>query len=227
MPCFLAGITAASAVAETAGAVLIKAAHQEGHIQSGFIGREAPHAGESFLAVHASGGTTEILLCARDSGGFSAEIIGGTADISAGQFIDRCGVAMGLGFPCGKAMDALYTRDADALKLPLSVKGSRIFFAGGETRVRQLIDSGAEKNSIVRAVFDNIAASLAAAVICAVKESGIKKVLFTGGVSASVNIGAAVGEKLDGVCEVRFAERRYCTDNAVGTALLGERICHG
>ena len=39
--------------------------------------------------------------------GFYAECVGGTKDLNAGQVIDRIGVALGLSFPCGPALEAL------------------------------------------------------------------------------------------------------------------------
>ena len=61
-----------------------------------------------FLAWHLSGGTTELLLVRAGQGiNVTAEMLGGTSDISAGQLIDRTGVLLGLQFPAGKALDEL------------------------------------------------------------------------------------------------------------------------
>jgi N6-L-threonylcarbamoyladenine synthase len=57
---------------------------------------------EKFLAVHISGGTTEILLIDENK----VQIVGGTKDVSFGQLIDRFGVKVGYKFPCGKFIDA-------------------------------------------------------------------------------------------------------------------------
>ena len=46
---------------------------------------------ESFAAFHVSGGTTEVLLATPHASGFDIELFSATADINAGQAIDRVG----------------------------------------------------------------------------------------------------------------------------------------
>ncbi len=58
----------------------------------------------NFVCVHLSGGTTEVLKVGR---GLSIARLGSTTDISAGQLVDRIGVALGLPFPSGPHLEAL------------------------------------------------------------------------------------------------------------------------
>lgn len=60
---------------------------------------------DQFLTFHLSGGTSELLYVSSKPSGFEVEIIGGTTDLSAGQFVDRIGVAMGLPFPAGPHLE--------------------------------------------------------------------------------------------------------------------------
>ena len=109
MPCFLAGQSAASAVASALGVPLMRFSHQAGHIMAALktCGAEEKM-GEEFFALHLSGGTTELVHAKKDDEiGFSAEIVGDTADISAGQLVDRAGVMLGLKFPCGGELEKL------------------------------------------------------------------------------------------------------------------------
>ena len=92
MPCFLAGWSQASCLAQILGVPLYEFSHQQGHIAASLwsAGRldlmQIPH-----LAWHLSGGTTELLLVEPDGKNVKAEKLGGTSDISAGQLIDRTG----------------------------------------------------------------------------------------------------------------------------------------
>ena len=166
-----------------------------------------------FLAIHLSGGTTEILKVCGDS----AEIIGKTLDIPAGQLIDRTGVMCGLTFPCGKEMDqkAVDTK----IKLPVSVRESDINFSGAEIQAERLYREGTKPEEIYTAIFQAIARSIEKAV----KNAGEYHVLPVGGVSSNSIIRGqlkkAFGEK------VHFAQPQFMTDNAVGVAhICRERL---
>ena len=114
MPCFLVGEGEGRALAAALGVPFYPCSHQQGHVAAAAwsAGREdlldRPH-----LAWHLSGGTTELLRVEPEGHTVRAEVIGGTSDIAAGQLIDRTGVLLGLPFPAGKALDALYP-EADA-----------------------------------------------------------------------------------------------------------------
>ena len=118
MPCFLAGESQGRGIAAALGVPFYAHSHQQGHLAAAAwsAGRmdllNAP-----FLAWHLSGGTTELLLVRPEGTSVTAEIIGGTSDLSAGQLIDRTGVLLGLRFPAGKALDELYAQ-ADACYEP-------------------------------------------------------------------------------------------------------------
>ncbi|HBE07292.1 MAG TPA: O-sialoglycoprotein endopeptidase, partial [Firmicutes bacterium] len=52
-----------------------------------------------------SGGTTELLRVARCQAIWEINLLGGSTDLSAGQFIDRVGQALGLPFPAGPHLE--------------------------------------------------------------------------------------------------------------------------
>ena len=63
---------------------------------------------DRFLLLHASGGTTDVLLAElQPKGRYRITEVGGSLDLHAGQFVDRIGVALGLQFPTGPALEAL------------------------------------------------------------------------------------------------------------------------
>lgn len=208
MPVFLAGTSFARAVAASLDVPLIFTDHQSGHIMAasksaGFVPEK------EFIAIHISGGTTELL----NVNGENAEIIGKTLDIPAGQLVDRIGVMCGLGFPCGKEMDE--KKLETMMKLPVSVTKSDINFSGAEIQAERLFKSGLPAGEIFTAVFRCIASSLEKAV----KNARDYHILPVGGVSSNTVIREHLiktfGEK------VHFAHPKHMTDNAVGVAYIG------
>ena len=120
MPCFLAGISAATAAAKAAGCPLYTTSHQVGHILAALYGAGALEMiRASFVAFHVSGGTTEALLVEPHKEELiSARCVAASSDLKAGQLIDRTGVRLGLQFPCGPALEqlALQTRISNKIK---------------------------------------------------------------------------------------------------------------
>ncbi len=125
MPVFLAGETVARSLSASHGIPCYAFSHQEGHIAAGLwslgLKTETP-----FYALHLSGGTTELLKVApQPDVGFDEEIIGATADISLGQLIDRTGVALGLPFPAGPALEKLALAcEEEPFDIPFSIKSN-------------------------------------------------------------------------------------------------------
>ena len=97
MPCFLAGSSQAAVLARALGVPLYEFSHQQGHIAAALwsAGR-MDLLYQRHLAWHLSGGTTELLLVENQAGALTAQKLGGTTDISAGQLIDRTGKLLSL-----------------------------------------------------------------------------------------------------------------------------------
>ena len=107
MPAFLAGLSVARSLAAVTGARLEIISHQENHLEAGLWSAGGP-AVDRFLLLHASGGTTDVLLAElQPKGRYRITEVGGSLDLHAGQFVDRIGVALGLQFPTGPALEAL------------------------------------------------------------------------------------------------------------------------
>ena len=108
MPCFLSGVAAAESVAAALGSPVYKFSHQCGHIMAAvYSSKNYKVLDGDFMAYHISGGTTELVTVSPTDRAFLAETVGGTADVNAGQLIDRVGVYMGLPFPSGKFIEEL------------------------------------------------------------------------------------------------------------------------
>ena len=217
MPCFLAGESQGRGIAAALGVPFYAHSHQQGHLAAAAwsAGRldllNAP-----FLAWHLSGGTTELLLVRPEVTSVTAEIIGGTSDLSAGQLIDRTGVLLGLQFPAGKALDGLYAQ-ADACYEPrVKLKDLTFSLSGMENQVKALVEKGEKPANIARFAIDAISSVVWRATQEAQRRYPGLPVLCSGGVASNSQLRAGLTE----LCGAIFAEPRYSTDNAMGTAIL-------
>ena len=141
MPCFLAGIAAAHSFAAACSVPIYEVSHQNGHVMAALYSADALSLleRESFLAFHVSGGTTEVLLIDPREAGFSVTLVGETADINAGQAIDRVGVALGLSFPCGRELERLASLYSGRLSSrPVCVRDGRCSLSGVENLALRL-----------------------------------------------------------------------------------------
>ncbi|MFZ5814523.1 MAG: O-sialoglycoprotein endopeptidase [Bacillota bacterium] len=210
-------------VAASLGVDFYPSTHQEMHIMAGLWSAEQPPAGERFLAVHLSGGTTELIRVTRRRGGFDEELLGATRDLHAGQFVDRVGVALGLPFPAGPHMEKLAAAGRlGQVTLPSSVQGWAVSFSGPETAAQRLVGR-VEGADLALAVLACIAKTLEKWLRRAVAETGLQEILVVGGVAANQFLRERLRERLEHPAvgaRLSFAQPQYSTDNAVGTALL-------
>ena len=174
-----------------------------------------------FLSVHLSGGTTEILRSEYKGTNFTHKILGGTKDISAGQFIDRVGVRMGMQFPAGRELEQLALTAEKAEKLPVSVDGTMVSFSGVETKAAQ-IESKTDRGSLALGALECVRDTLVKAINNAIKETRLHDILIVGGVASNSIIRKGFTENLDGMAY--FAKPEYSTDNAVGIAYLAHMV---
>lgn len=223
MPCFLAGQSAASAVANTVGVPLLKFSHQAGHIMAALKTCGAENEiGSEFLALHLSGGTTELVRAKTDDEiGFSTEIICDTADISAGQLIDRAGVMLGLKFPCGGELEKLAAAagNADGIKpIKITVRDGECNMSGAENRIRELAMRDEDAGKIAYFTLDFVAKNVISLVKSAREKYPALPIIFAGGVMRNKIIRAKICEKID---NIYFASEELSSDNAVGAGYLG------
>ena len=220
MPCFLVGEGEGRTLAAALDVPFYPCSHQQGHIAAAAwsAGREdlldKPH-----LAWHLSGGTTELLRVEPESHTVRAEVVGGTGDIAAGQLVDRAGVLMGLSFPAGKALDALYPEADDTGFFRVKLNGLTFSLSGMENKVKELAERGEKPANIARFTIDTIMDVLLRATREAQKRWPGLPVLCSGGVASNRQIRAAMEQ----VCGAVFAQPRYAADNALGVAILAHR----
>ncbi len=217
MPCFLAGISFATAFAKALSVPLYDFSHQCGHIVSAAISGICNNILENeFLSFHVSGGTTEVLHVSPISKGLVCKIVGGTKDLNAGQAIDRCGVALGLPFPCGAQMDIISRSSKEAFSPRVSVDGTYCNFSGLENITLKMIQDGVSTEDVCKYVFTYVGKSLLKITENLRREYPGMPVLYAGGVMSNTYI----RELLSKMPNVFFALPQYSCDNAFGTACL-------
>lgn len=64
-----------------------------------------------------------------------------SADITAGQFIDRVGVSLGMPFPAGPSMERLAMKHQQLYKVPVANVKNGFSFAGPEAQVQRDIQT--------------------------------------------------------------------------------------
>lgn len=227
MPAFLVGDGYAKVLALSHNVPLQRISHQENHIFAGIWSAGGPESAQ-FLAVHLSGGTTEVMRVAaaashRQDKRLHIELLGCSQDIHAGQLVDRVGVLLGLPFPAGPQLEALAASGhSHPAKIPVCVRGTTVSFAGPETHIRKLIAQGADSSAIAAGVELGIAAAVAKMLKQAIAGTGLTEVLLVGGVTANRFIRRYLQEQLElpGVARLYWPESRYSPDNAAGAAYV-------
>jgi N6-L-threonylcarbamoyladenine synthase len=222
MPCFLSGVASAGMLAVGADVPLYYTSHQQGHIMASYVTSGAEKADllqkyGSFIAFHVSGGTTECVLVLPDEVGFKIKLLGGTADLNAGQAIDRIGVALGLKFPCGPEMEKLALNySGERINTKISVKEQLCNLSGLENNAERMINSGASAEAVCHYTFTFIAKTLSKLAENARDSYGSLPIVWAGGVMSN----SIIKDHLKKLGNVYFTEPQYSADNAVGVALI-------
>ena len=219
MPCFLAGASQGQSLAHTLGVPFFAHSHQQGHLAAAaWSARRMDLLDAPFLAWHLSGGTTELLLVEPEGVSVTAEIVGGTSDISAGQLIDRTGVLLGLQFPAGKALSQLADEaDASASK-GFAVKINELSFSlsGMENKVKQMLERGESPANVAHFALNTVIRVVVRTTQEAQRRWPGLPVLCSGGVASNRQLRQAMERH----CGAMFAQPQYSTDNAMGAAIL-------
>lgn len=227
MPAFLAGTGVARTLAAATGARLNIISHQENHLEAGVWSAGGPDA-ERFLLLHASGGTTDLLLAERQADGrYKLTEIGGSIDLHAGQFIDRVGVALGLQFPTGPELEKLAaTAKAEQMvELPVSVRKLNVSLSGPATAALRKLEAGADGAGLALGVQYALAETFTRMLRNGAAEFKVNAVLLVGGVASNGYIRRHVTEKLaKRRVSVWVPQARFSCDNATGCAAFAYRM---
>lgn len=230
MPVFRAGVLAATAFAAGRVAFVAETSHQSGHIAAGLATAEPPlEASGPFLAIHLSGGTTDLLQVEPSGADFSTVILATGKDLHAGQFVDRIGVLMGLPFPCGRHLETLSATWEDSIPIiPSSVVEGRPSFSGPLSAAERLLADGKPPAAIAAGVERSIAAAVEKMARYGVRQTGLSKILVVGGVASNMAVRARLvhrfGQGIGQRTVFHFCAPHYATDNAFGVARIALRM---
>jgi len=210
---------------------LIEVNHMQAHLLAHFIedcGDEKPTF--PFIGVTISGGHTQIVLVKNY---FEMEIIGETLDDAIGETFDKCGKMLGLPYPAGPHIDK-HSKNGDSKKYKFTkpkVGGLNYSFSGLKTGFMRYIQKEKMNNeSFVSNELENLCASLQNTIVeilfdkivLAIKQTGIHKVVFGGGVSCNSGIIQKFkhNENIENY-KSYFPKFEYTTDNAAMIAMVG------
>ena len=219
MPCFMVGYSHAKLLSDSLRVPMVEVSHQQGHVAACLwsAGRldlmDKPH-----LAWHLSGGTTELLLVEPDGKNVKCTKIGGTTDISAGQLIDRTGVMLQLQFPAGKYVDALAQEATGKDLFKVKCNGTEFSLSGVQNKVQQYHESHSDAETAAYAL-RCVCYAVKQATIHAMEQYPGCEVVLSGGVASNSMLRKEM-QKLNAV----FGAPAYSTDNAMGVAILADRL---
>ncbi len=222
MPVFMAGASFGRLTAAALGVPFIGTTHQRGHLAAACAGTELEGAGE-FLALHLSGGTTDLLEVKGDC----ITQIGGSRDLHAGQLVDRAGVAMGLSFPSGPELEAMARKGKSDGLLGCSMSNGDLecHLSGAESQTQRWIRGrDIPKEQIAREIYDFLARTISRMLCAGSLRTGLGKALVTGGIASSELFREMLIQRVNGKREaprIIFGSPEMSGDNAVGTALIG------
>ena len=222
----LVGLSAAKSLAWACDKPLIGVNHLEGHVFANFLADielEPP-----FLALVVSGGHTALL---KVTGYNSFELMGQTRDDAAGEAFDKIARVMGLPYPGGPEIERLALGgNPNALIFPVAKLDApfEFSFSGVKSAVINYLHKEEQGKREVN--FSDVAASFQQAIInalckeavAALKETGCKKIVLAGGVSANKTLQKELAQAAKKVgAELVHPTAILCTDNAVMIACRG------
>lgn len=211
--------------------------HMEGHLLAPLLDANPPDF--PFVALLVSGGHT-MLVAVKGIGQY--EILGESIDDAAGECFDKAAKMLELPYPGGPNIARLaQTGNPLAYELPRPMlgKGLDFSFSGMKTAVHNLIkdhptDSHNPEHAQTRA---DIAASFQYAMVdtlvkkCvkALQQTGMKRLVIAGGVSANQQLRESLAEALAKInATVHYAPPALCTDNGAMIAFAGwQRLSAG
>ncbi|MGE0080047.1 MAG: tRNA (adenosine(37)-N6)-threonylcarbamoyltransferase complex transferase subunit TsaD [Thiohalomonadaceae bacterium] len=204
--------------------------HMEGHLLAPLLEPDPP--AFPFVALLVSGGHTQLV---RVDGVGRYELLGESLDDAAGEAFDKTAKLLGLGYPGGPELARLAEQgDPERFRFPRPMTdrpGLDFSFSGLKTfALTTLQDEGvAARADIARAFEDAVVDTLVIKCRRALQQTGLKRLVVAGGVSANRRLRA----QLSAMAEAQGARAYYprpafCTDNGAMIAFAGaQRLAAG
>lgn len=245
MGSLLVGLSFAKGFASALNIPMIEVNHLQGHVMAHFVleGQQVEIDGHQtwetlpkevpsfpFLCLLVSGGNSQII---RVNSYKDMQVIGQTIDDAAGEAFDKCAKVMGLGYPGGPIINR-YANEGKPDRFKFAkphIPGLDYSFSGLKTSfLYTLRDAIKEDPDFIQNNMADLCASLQKTIVDilmdklkkAVKETGIKQVALSGGVSANSGVRdglTALGQKYG--WKVFLPPFKFTTDNAAMIAIVG------
>ena len=215
---FTVGHGTAKILSDILNVPLYEFSHQNGHIAAAlYSSNKTELVGQTFLAFHVSGGTTEsVIVQPHEENIFQIELVGKTLDLNAGQLIDRIGVMLGLGFPCGRELEQLALKSNATIKAKATLKDTDCCLSGIENICKKAFSEGMSKEDVSLMCLMYVEKAIAEMCEKILKKYGEMPVIFAGGVMSD----KIIKDRLSAKFNAYFAEPEFSADNAGGTAFL-------
>lgn len=212
----LVGLSYAKSLAFANNIPLVGVNHITGHIAANYITYKELE--PPFLCVMMSGGNTQIISVKNYT---EFEVLGKTRDDAIGEAFDKVARVVGLGYPGGPKVDKLAQQGQATIDFPKTHFENLDFsFSGIKTAVINLHHKNPEvsKEDLCMSFEKAVTEVLVENITKAIEQTGIKKIVLAGGVSANTHIRSEF-EKLEkqGI-KIYKPDLKLCTDNA---AMIG------
>ena len=221
----LVGACVGRSLAFSLGIPAVGVHHMEGHLLAPMLEETPPEF--PFVALLVSGGHS-MLVDVQGIGQYT--VLGESIDDAAGEAFDKTAKLMGLDYPGGPRLAKLAAKGEPAqYKFPRPMTdrpGLDFSFSGLKTFAANTIaaepDDEQTRANIARAFEEAVVDTLMIKCKRALKQTGRKRLVIAGGVSANVRLRSDLAEmmkKLGG--EVFYPRSEFCTDNGAMIAYAG------
>lgn len=225
----LVGASCAQALAFAWGVPALGIHHMEGHLLAPMLEEQPPEF--PFVALLVSGGHTQLV---RVDGIGRYQLLGESLDDAAGEAFDKTAKLIGLGYPGGPEIARLaqggtparfvFPRPmTDRPGLDFSFSGLKTFALNTWQQCRESGDDTEQSRCDVALAFQQaVVETLTIKCRRALKQTGLKRLVIAGGVSANQALRQSL-EKMLGELkgQVFYARPRFCTDNGAMIAYAG------
>lgn len=231
MGALLVGAATARSLAWTWQIPALAVHHMEGHLLAPMLEEKPP--AFPFVALLISGGHT---LLVRVDGIGRYQILGESLDDAAGEAFDKTAKLLGLSYPGGPKLSALAEQGHAVYTFPRPMTdrpGLDFSFSGLKTFTLNTFNTsqqtGQDKADIARAFQEAVADTLSIKCKRALQQTGLKRLVVAGGVSANKQIRTiltAMATKEN--AQIFFPKLEFCTDNGAMIAYAGcQRLLAG
>lgn len=231
MGALLVGAATARSLAWTWGIPAIAVHHMEGHLLAPMLEPNPP--AFPFVALLISGGHT-LLIQVTDIGRY--QLLGESLDDAAGEAFDKTAKMLGLPYPGGPYLAAMAAQGRPRFEFPRPMTdrpGLDFSFSGLKTYALNTVNACAhsdqDKADIAYAFQQAMADTLAIKCKRALQQTGLKRLVVAGGVSANREIRARLQAMASQQqAELYFPRPAFCTDNGAMIAYAGcQRLLAG